>query len=547
MASQSPKVLLTSIFKPCGVDDMYGRKECVAEVHHNQLTQHQGVYSPRYWWPSMGTHLMGPNIGADVTVLDWPTLADYEREIKKGYDYIGISFIHPTLQKFKKMVERARALAPDSKIIAGGFGATISNIERICDIDYVCQGEGIRFMRDLLGKSPEFEFVHPKIHCEIVEMLGIPVNYLTPFMKVAGADISSIVTNILITGLGCTNGCEFCATSHFYNCAHLPFMRTGREIYDEMEKKSKITGSKAFFFLGDENFCLDRKRMEDLWKLQKDSKDEYIIRLLFASVDQLEKYDPEMLAEMDIDHIWVGIESQQFPYPKTKGRDPKKLIDSLKEVGIKIILSSILYLDGHTKENISKDVDFHISLRPEHSQFAGLSVHEGTPLFERMNEENRILHEVPMEERHAFKQIWFNHPEFSPYESEIYQKHAYGRDLNELGPSLVRSMMTSAYAFPKLAKSSKPRLRQRAVRLAKEAEAAKAVCLASAKVADTEEMRSMLMGWLGELELITSPISKKQIAIANGIAAFAKFRKFRNKIGLDTIQPKSVKTSYPAR
>lgn len=535
MPARSVKILLTSTFQPCGVDDPYGRKECVPEVQHNQLTQHQGVYSPRYWWPMVGTHLIAANLEADVTVLDWPTIKAFERELAKGYDYVGISFIHPTLMKFKKMAELTRELAPGSKIIAGGFGATISKLDKICEVDHICQGEGIRFMRDLLGQSKRFTFRHPFIHNEIIELLGVPTRPVMKAMSLLGGDISNFLNNILVTGLGCTYGCEFCSTSHFYKCAHLPFMRTGQEIYKEMAEKFRATKSRGFFFLGDENFFLDRARMEQLWKLQRESGEEFVIRQSFGSVDQLLRYDPEMLAETDFDHIWIGIESQQFPYPKSKNRDPRALIEALQAVGIKIVLSSILFLDGHTKDNIGKDVDYHISLKPEHSQFAGLAVIEGTPLYERMKEEGRLLEGIPMEDRHAFKQIWFWHPEFNLYESEKWQREAYLKDFSELGPSIIRSMMTSARAVRRLESSNKPRLKMRAAR---------AICLAAAKAADTEKMRNMLLEFTRELEDIAGRMTATDKAKAEIIAGFARSRKLRSRLDHYTIQPRFRRAIY---
>ena len=42
-----PRVLLSSVFKPFGVDGIYGRKESKIELFHNQLTKAQGVFSLR--------------------------------------------------------------------------------------------------------------------------------------------------------------------------------------------------------------------------------------------------------------------------------------------------------------------------------------------------------------------------------------------------------------------------------------------------------------------------------------------------------------------
>ena len=75
----------------------------------------------------------------------------------------------------KKMCERVRAVAPRSRIIAGGFGTTLSEFSQTCEVDHICEGEGIRFMRDLLGLSPEFVFRHPDLSCEIIEILGVPI------------------------------------------------------------------------------------------------------------------------------------------------------------------------------------------------------------------------------------------------------------------------------------------------------------------------------------------------------------------------------------
>jgi len=540
-----PKILLSSTFKPCGVDDLYGRRECVAEVHHNQISQHQGVYSPRYWWPTMGIHLIAANLeGCDVTVLDWPTLEQFEAELTGNYDYVGISFIHPTLGKMRKMCERVRAVAPRSKIIAGGFGVTISEFSKTCEVDYICEGEGIRFMRDLLGLSPEFVFRHPDLSCEIIEILGVPTRLVSRAFGMLGRDVSSLVNNIIITGLGCTHGCDFCCTSHFYDCRHLPFFRNGAEIYNEMRRRIPLTGSNTFFFLGDENFLSDKKRMEELWRLQRDSTDEYVIRLVFASVDQIERYDPEMLAEMNLDHIWVGLESQQFPYPKTRNRDVTGLLDALKRVGIKTILSSILFLDEHTQENLKRDVDFHLSLRPEHSQFAGLSVVEGTPLYERFKKAGRLLDNIQMEDRHAFKQIWFWHPEFTLAESEQYQIEAYQRDFHELGPGLLRATMTNARAAPLLEASSNPRLQRRGRRLREETRAARFLFRACADLADTDAMRAQIETWLEELIELCGPITAIERAEAAGVAAFGHARKFRIRHWGDTIQPRFKRTHY---
>ena len=91
------RILLTGPFKPFGVDNIYSRKESIPELFHNQLTQFQGIYSPRMSFPTYGLHLIAANVPEDITVLDWPDFGRFVKEIRKGYDYIGIGSIAPNL------------------------------------------------------------------------------------------------------------------------------------------------------------------------------------------------------------------------------------------------------------------------------------------------------------------------------------------------------------------------------------------------------------------------------------------------------------------
>ena len=276
----------------------YGDASSVGyELLYRQVTRAQGIFSPRTVNVQFGLDYIAENLDVPTVVLQYPSKRELIKELKKGYDYVGVSFIMALMHKMKETVALIRKYAPNSKIVLGGYGTVLKDEVLKPYGDYFCREEGVTFMRRLLQEP------------------AIPMPYKQPLivskLKVFGWEVSG--TGKIFAGLGCPNGCDFCCTSHFYDCRHLPFFRTGAEIYNEMRRRIPLTGSNTFFFLGDENFLSDKKRMEELWRLQRDSTDEYVIRLVFASVDQIERYDPEMLAEMNLDHIWVGLESQQFP------------------------------------------------------------------------------------------------------------------------------------------------------------------------------------------------------------------------------------------
>jgi hypothetical protein len=64
------------------------------ELYHNQVTRGQGEFSLRMFHRSWGLMMIQHNISAPCTLLDFPTLERFEREVRDGnYDVVGISSI----------------------------------------------------------------------------------------------------------------------------------------------------------------------------------------------------------------------------------------------------------------------------------------------------------------------------------------------------------------------------------------------------------------------------------------------------------------------
>jgi hypothetical protein len=60
------------------------------------------------------------NISAPCTVLDFPTRADFERELTAhSYDVVGISSIIVNIGKVREMCRLVRKLSPHSVIVVG--------------------------------------------------------------------------------------------------------------------------------------------------------------------------------------------------------------------------------------------------------------------------------------------------------------------------------------------------------------------------------------------------------------------------------------------
>jgi len=400
-----PRVLLTSVFKPFAVNDLYSRRESIVELFHNQLTRYQGIFSLRTSDDSYGIHAIGYNLGIPCTVLDFPTQQRFLREIAKGYDYIGISSIVQNFQKVKWMVEQIRKISPRSRIIIGGFCATVPDLQKILDVDYVCIGEGISFMRELLKLPEKFTFQNPpNIRTDFREFMGVPLFGIPKAPQI-------------IVGLGCSYGCDFCCPSHFFGRRHIRFFESGQALFEEIERVSNRFGLNQISLIGDDNFLLDLSRAEELRHCVVRSGKIYNL-LLFASADRIMDFGVERLAEMGASVVWIGRESRFADYPKNRHIDMKALVEELRCYGIKTILSSILLLDGHTRENIHQDIDEHLACQPVFSQFSHYAPLPETPLWNRFRQEKKLIDGIPWEDMHAFNEPWFFHSYFTSQEAK---------------------------------------------------------------------------------------------------------------------------------
>ena len=146
----------------------------------------------------------------------------------------------------------------------------------------------------------------------------------------------------------------------------------------------------------------------------------------------------DFIQRIGIDFLWIGVESLREVYKKNQGVDFHQLVRDLRNQGVSILTSGILFLEHHTKETIHEDIDFLVGLKPDFIQFMGLGVVPETSVYKEYQQKNKILEHIPYEEHHGQKGIWFKHPDFTPNESEVYLENAFKKDFQENGPSILR-------------------------------------------------------------------------------------------------------------
>ena len=416
------KVLLSSVFGPYGVDDAYGRKENLMELLHNQVTREQGLFSMRFNHPSFGLYFIAENIRVPAAVLDFPSEKRFIKEIKKGYDYVGISFIVPNFLKAKRMADLVREYAPESKIVLGGHGTSIPGVENQIEHDHLCRGEGVKWFRKLLGEDPDRPFNHPNMPSTFGRrVLGAPMK----------AD-----TAVLVPGVGCPNSCRFCCTTHFFDKKYTPYYQTGQELFEVCLQAERDLGFDEFGIM-DENFLKFPERAHELLELME-KHDKHYRFSIFSSAETVAEAGVDFLARLGVTFIWIGVESKYEMYEKNRGIDLKAMIRDLRDHGISVLASAILFLEQHDKASIWEDVEFAVGLESDLVQFMQLGPLPGTALYRDYEKKNILHKDVPWEEWHGQHKIWFDHPHFSPDESERILRDAFRFDYDRQGASLLR-------------------------------------------------------------------------------------------------------------
>ena len=439
------KLLLTSVFGPYGVDDEYGEKENKMELFHNQVTREQGIFSYRFNHGSQGLYFLAENIDMPTAILDFPTFKRFKQELKKGYDYIGISFIIPNFKKAKAMARAIREISPKSKIILGGHGVNIPNVKSMIDHDSICKGEGVYFLRELFGEKMNKPIKHP-------------LEYSSFNRQVMGAPWAPD-SGILITGVGCANKCRFCATSHFFE-KYIPYLKTGQDIFEvccRYEDEKNITE----FGVLDENFLKMKDRALELLELME-KNDRHFNFAIFSSAETLKDIgDLDILVRMGVTFVWVGVESKKQIYAKNKNTDFQILFMELRKRGISVLASSILFIEEHDKKTIWEDVDFVTSLNPDYVQFSPLGPIPGTKLYDDYEKQGKVIKNIPYESQHGQGKIWFHHDHFSRDESEDFLRLAFEIDYNRNGASILRAIKTTLGGYLYCRNHADERIRRR--------------------------------------------------------------------------------------
>jgi radical SAM superfamily enzyme YgiQ (UPF0313 family) len=525
-----PKLLLTSVFGPYAVDDAYGKKENLMELFHNQVTREQGIFSYRFNHSSFGLYFLAENIEMPTVVLDFPTLPQFIEELKKGYAYVGISYVMPNLKKAQKMAALVRQHAPRSKIILGGHGVAVPETEALIDHDYICRGEGVTFLRTLFGEATDKPIRHPLLHS-------------AHNRRVMGAPLPE-GSGILIPGVGCANKCRFCATSHFFG-NYIAYLPTGQDVFEVCCAYEDTLGVTDFGVM-DENFLKQPQRALELLACMEKAGRRFTFGI-FSSAETITSLPSlDLLVRLGITFIWMGVESKHTIYEKNKGIDFKALVAELRKRGISVMTSAILFLEEHTQANIWEDVEFITGLNADYVQFMELGPLPGTQLYQEYENQGKLMtsEEMPYEERHGQDRIWFKHPAFTGEESAVVLRKAFEQDYCTNGASFIRAVQTAMMGYEYTVSNKDPQVRARAEGFKDFLLMTRSFILSARLFSQNSATTTLLKQLQKKYTHHFSRPSMKQRALSMAVAALSSREALRTKLFSDVRQPPLRYTQY---
>ena len=449
----SARVLLTSVFGPYAQDDEFGSRSInPMELYHNQVTREQGPFSLRLFHRSWGIIFIQHNISAPCAVLDFPTRERFIEELKTNqYDVVGISSIIVNVGKVREMCRLVRQHSPGSVVVVGGHVTAIPGIQHMIDADHVVKGEGVSWFRAYLGEPVDRPLKHPVIPSGFgFSVMGLPAP------KKASAPAATIIPSV-----GCPMGCNFCTTSAFFGGKGkvVNFFEKGAELFHAMCDAERKLGVKSFFVM-DENFLLYKQRAMELLDQMKAAQKAWSL-YVFSSANALKKYTMRELVELGVAWVWMGLESPQNQYQKLDGTDTRSLTKELQSHGIGVLGSTIVGLEHHTPENIALEIEHAVAHNTDFHQFMLYTPVPGTPLYEQVESEGRLLPDVDLADIHGQDHFNFEHAAIPREQSKTLLDWAFRLDFEKNGPSIYRLARTMREGWLRYHNDPDPRVRER--------------------------------------------------------------------------------------
>ncbi|RJP17976.1 MAG: hypothetical protein C4520_15330 [Candidatus Abyssobacteria bacterium SURF_5] len=476
------RILLSTPVTPYPIQPWH---DTPTDIVRQRFMKGQGIFTNEGHMHLVGSFIIAQNVSAPCVVLDHPTMENWIEEVKKGYDYVGISALTPNLESVMEMCRMVRTHSPKSEIILGSFvaqsvGAYYPEEEWKKLVDHVVLGDGVMWFRRLLGDdvgAPVRQHFLPRC------AFGSP-----PWLdRWPEGNFAA-----LIAAVGCDRGCDFCTTTtHFGGKRHV--LVTPEQVKNEIKMWQEYKPGTRFIIYEedqDKEFILEVGRL-----LREDPAldfSQFSITIL-TSINTLSKYrDLDDLAHCNVGNIFIGLESKFAPdqgYGKRVG-DAKEIFHELYKRGISATVGWMAGFDFHTRETLEEDFQYFLECEPTTAQLTRVTPYPGTPLYNRLKEEGRIK---PFKwEDVSFYGGGMMHKHLYEHEILEYIRKGDERLLHTWGTSMLRMFKVQFNGYERYKEYEDKHFQQRAERHRQIAYQSYAMLAAMERFAPNGRVRKMI-------------------------------------------------------
>jgi radical SAM superfamily enzyme YgiQ (UPF0313 family) len=375
----------------------------IVMVEPSTLVPH--IYS-RYLLPRLGLPILGTlakRRGIQVRIYIEDLVPTDFNDVATA-DLLCLSSITPTIPAAYQIADRARAAGVP--VILGGPHATFMADEGLDHADWVLRGEGersfMRFLDMLEGRANPEEVpglsyrtneqtFHNQLESEPVSMDEVPI---PDFSLLVGKQEDKFHRGVIPiqSSRGCPHKCHFCSVTRMFGRK----MRFASHEHVAAELESRRGQGRRLFFY-DDNFCAPPSRAKSLLDFLM-TKNAYLPRWT-TQVSVRAAKDLELLKLMQRSRchtVFVGFESISEEslslYKKRQAIDDIKLaVRRFHDHDIRIHGMFITGADTEDLQNIQETARFVIEQDIETVQFLILTPLPGTPLFQEMERDGRLL------------------------------------------------------------------------------------------------------------------------------------------------------------
>ena len=361
--------------------------------------------------PRLGLPLIGRVLadhGHDVRIYV-ETLAPVDWEDVTGADLVGFSTTTATTPVAHRMADRVRDLGIPTVI--GGPHVTFLADEGLEHCDFVVRREGQETMLELADALEGTGNLADIAGLSYHDTEGKPVHNPdrppcspTVFETLPAPALDLIVgheqmTNIpIMTQWGCPFNCDFCSVIHMFG------RRVRARAIDEVLNELETYRDRGAVFFYDDNFVVDKRRTKALLRgmIERDLTPQWSAQMRAEAVlrdKRTGEPDHELLSLMrdsGCTMVYCGFESasQATLEAYNKHQDVQDVCDSMvafHSYGIHVHGMFVLGADTDDKSIFDKTVDFALANDIDTVQFLMLTPCPGTPFYERMVDQGRLL------------------------------------------------------------------------------------------------------------------------------------------------------------